>query len=345
MIVHIGDRADRGGLRGQLQQRPPGRVHAARRARRRAFDGHTHHLPAPLASRVSRTRSRPAPSCGSTASAPTTRASPRSASPTGPPTRSGTPSMYTTPTRRRGPQPAGRAGRQLQHRDAAGDQPTAGDVAVDRRRGDRGGHRAGCLPGPSPPPHPAGVGAGARTPAGRPTGPALDRPRRASPRPCTPGSSRHEPAPIEPARGRRRARAGATWPAPRPSWWAWSWWRWSRCWPPARAPTTQVARVAGGGQGRPRGRRAPRSTAPHFDVDEHLGQWVVIDFFGSWCGPARPSSPSWSSSPTSTGRSRTWPWSGSCTRTRRPTPAASTSAPAPPGPSWTTTGRPPSASA
>jgi cytochrome c biogenesis protein CcmG, thiol:disulfide interchange protein DsbE len=25
----------------------------------------------------------------------------------------------------------------------------------------------------------------------------------------------------------------------------------------------------------------------HFDVDQHLGQWVVIDFFGSWCVPCR----------------------------------------------------------
>ncbi len=25
----------------------------------------------------------------------------------------------------------------------------------------------------------------------------------------------------------------------------------------------------------------------HFDVDEHLGQWVVIDFFGSWCVPCQ----------------------------------------------------------
>ncbi len=24
-----------------------------------------------------------------------------------------------------------------------------------------------------------------------------------------------------------------------------------------------------------------------FDVDQHLGQWVVIDFFGSWCVPCR----------------------------------------------------------
>ena len=25
----------------------------------------------------------------------------------------------------------------------------------------------------------------------------------------------------------------------------------------------------------------------HFDVDGHLGQWVVIDFFGSWCVPCQ----------------------------------------------------------
>ena len=25
----------------------------------------------------------------------------------------------------------------------------------------------------------------------------------------------------------------------------------------------------------------------HFDVDDHLGQWVVIDFFGSWCVPCQ----------------------------------------------------------
>ncbi len=25
----------------------------------------------------------------------------------------------------------------------------------------------------------------------------------------------------------------------------------------------------------------------HFDIDQHLGQWVVIDFFGSWCVPCR----------------------------------------------------------
>ena len=23
----------------------------------------------------------------------------------------------------------------------------------------------------------------------------------------------------------------------------------------------------------------------HFDVDDHLGQWTVVDFFGSWCTP------------------------------------------------------------
>jgi cytochrome c biogenesis protein CcmG, thiol:disulfide interchange protein DsbE len=26
-------------------------------------------------------------------------------------------------------------------------------------------------------------------------------------------------------------------------------------------------------------------TGEHYDVDDHLGQWTVVDFFGSWCAP------------------------------------------------------------
>ena len=104
----------------------------------------------------------------------------------------GTPSMYTTPKRRRGPQPAGGAGVGLEHGHPAGHHPAAGDVAVDRWRRHRGGHRAGRLPGPSPPPDPAGVGAGARAPTGpRPSRPAATAARRASPRPS---HARIEPA-------------------------------------------------------------------------------------------------------------------------------------------------------
>ncbi len=100
------------------------------------------------------------------------------------------------PPRRRGPQPAGGAGHQLQHRDHPGDQPTAGHVAVGGRGRDRAGHRAGRLPGQAAPSHRTGV----RARPGSPARAGRSGARGRAPRPPDPSRSApaNEPR-IEPA--------------------------------------------------------------------------------------------------------------------------------------------------
>ena len=79
----------------------------------------------------------------------------------------------------------------------------------------------------------------------------------------------------------------------------------------------------------------------HYDVDDHLGQWVVVNFFGSWCAPCQAEQPELVKfAQEHQGESGRRDGRGHVPRTRRPTPWPSTAQPGPPGPSSTTTARP-----